>query len=148
MRIVVQRVKHASVTVDGNCVGAIEKGLLLLLGVHTTDTTKEADFLVDKCIDLRIFPDGEDKMNLSLADIDGEVLVVSQFTLYGNCAKGRRPSFIEAAPAEKGNELYSYFVSKIRSRCRKVATGIFGAMMDVELLNDGPVTLILEKVAE
>jgi D-tyrosyl-tRNA(Tyr) deacylase len=145
MKIVLQRVKHAHVSVDGKCVGEIGKGLLLLLGVHTSDTTSEADFLVDKCVDLRIFSDSEDKMNLSLTDVNGEVLVVSQFTLYGNCSKGRRPSFIDAAPPEKGNELYTYFVEKMKTRCPHVATGIFGAMMDVELVNDGPVTLVLEK---
>jgi D-tyrosyl-tRNA(Tyr) deacylase len=145
MKIVLQRVRCACVNVDGKCVGEIGKGLLLLLGVHTSDTTSEADFLVDKCVDLRIFSDSENKMNLSLTDVKGEVLVVSQFTLYGNCSKGRRPSFIEAAPPQKGNELYSYFVEKMKTRCRHVATGIFGAMMDVELVNDGPVTLVLEK---
>jgi D-tyrosyl-tRNA(Tyr) deacylase len=146
VKIVLQRVKYARVSVDGKCVGEIGKGMMILLGVHTDDTTREADFLVDKCVDLRIFSDDQDKMNLSLADIDGEVLVVSQFTLYGNCSKGRRPSFIEAAPPQKGNELYSWFVEKMKTRCRKVATGIFGAKMDVELCNDGPVTLVLEKI--
>jgi D-tyrosyl-tRNA(Tyr) deacylase len=148
VKIVLQRVKHARVSVDGKCVGEIGKGIMILLGVHTDDTTSEADFLVDKCVDLRIFSDDQDKMNLSLTDIDGEVLVVSQFTLYGNCSKGRRPSFIDAAPSQKGNELYTWFVEKMKTRCRKVATGIFGAMMDVELLNDGPVTLVLEKMHE
>lgn len=148
MRIVLQRVKHARVSVDGACVGEIGKGIMILLGVHTDDTAREAEFLVDKCADLRIFSDDQDKMNLSLSDIDGEVLVVSQFTLYGNCSKGRRPSFIDAAPPQKGNELYTLFVEKMKTRCRHVATGIFGAKMDVELLNDGPVTLVLEKMHE
>lgn len=148
MKIVLQRVKYARVSVDGKRVGEIGKGIMILLGVHTDDTTREADFLVDKCVDLRIFSDDQDKMNLSLADIDGEVLVVSQFTLYGNCSKGRRPSFIDAAPPQKGNELYTWFVEKMKTRCRKVATGIFGAMMDVELCNDGPVTLVIEKMHE
>jgi D-tyrosyl-tRNA(Tyr) deacylase len=148
MKIVLQRVKNARVNVDGTCVGEIGKGLLLLLGVHTDDTIREVDYMVDKCINLRIFSDADDKMNLSLADVDGEALVVSQFTLYGNCSKGRRPSFVDAAPPQKGNELYTCFVEKMKTKCRYVATGIFGAMMDVELLNDGPVTLVLEKLAE
>ncbi|MBN1603920.1 MAG: D-tyrosyl-tRNA(Tyr) deacylase [Chitinispirillaceae bacterium] len=148
MKIVLQRVKKACVMVDGKCVGEIGKGLLLLLGVHTDDTVREAEYLVDKCVNLRVFSDADDKMNLSLADSDAEVLVVSQFTLYGNCSKGRRPSFVEAAPPLKGNELYTYFVEMMKTKCRYVATGIFGAMMEVELINDGPVTLVLEKLAE
>lgn len=148
MKIVLQRVKKACVIVDGKCVGEIGKGLLLLLGVHTDDTVREAEYLVDKCVNLRIFSDADDKMNLSLADSDAEVLVVSQFTLYGNCSKGRRPSFVEAAPPLKGNELYTCFVEMMKTKCRYVATGIFGAMMEVELINDGPVTLVLEKLAE
>lgn len=145
MRIVVQRVKRACVTVDGKVSGSIGKGLLILLGVHAGDGRDEADFLSTKCSELRIFNDTEGKMNLSLKDVGGEALVVSQFTLYGDCKKGRRPSYTEAAPPDKGNELYEYFVQKLKERITVVQTGIFGAMMDVDLVNDGPVTLILER---
>jgi D-tyrosyl-tRNA(Tyr) deacylase len=145
MRIVLQRVKHAQVTVDGTCVGKIGKGMMLLLGVHQGDTEATVDFLVDKCCGLRIFSDENDKMNLSLEEIGGEILIVSQFTLYGDCRKGRRPSFTEAAPPEKGKEMYDCFVRQMRQRIEVVQTGIFGAMMDVSLLNDGPVTLLLER---
>lgn len=145
MRIVAQRVSSSKVTVDGSTVGSIGRGLLLLVGVHRDDTAEAADFLVNKCAELRIFPDEAGKMNCSLKDIDGEALVVSQFTLFGDCAKGRRPSFFEAAPPEKGNELYEYFVEQLGKQIRKVETGVFGAHMSVELTNDGPVTLILEK---
>lgn len=145
MKIVLQRVKHANVTVDGKITGSINKGILILLGVHNDDTEQQADFLAAKCAELRIFSDSEKKMNLSLNDVDGEALVVSQFTLYGNCRKGRRPSYIDAAPPDKGERLYDYFVGKMKEHARVVQTGIFGAMMDVELVNDGPVTIILEK---
>lgn len=145
MKIVLQRVKHAKVTVDGNITGSIKKGILIFLGIHSDDTYEKADFLASKCSDLRIFTDSKDKMNLSLKDINGDVLVVSQFTLYGDCKKGRRPSYTHAASPEKGNELYEYFVKKMKERIKNVQTGIFGAMMDVDLLNDGPVTLILER---
>jgi len=118
---------------------------MLLLGVHKDDTPEKADFLAQKCADLRIFPDQDGKMNLSLKDIDGEALVISQFTLLGDCSKGRRPSFIDAAPPEKGNRLYTYFVNRLKTHLRKVETGVFGAMMEVELVNDGPVTFVLEK---
>lgn len=145
MRIVLQRVKHAQVMVNDSCVGKIGKGVMLLLGVHQHDTEAAANFLVDKCCGLRIFSDEKDKMNLSLEDIKGEVLIVSQFTLYGDCRKGRRPSFTEAAPPQKGKELYDHFVRQMRQRMAIVQTGIFGAMMDVSLVNDGPVTLVLER---
>jgi D-aminoacyl-tRNA deacylase len=145
MRIVLQRVKRAQVTVDNEIVGKINKGIMLLLGVHHDDTKDAADFLVQKCIDLRIFSDSDDKMNLSLKDVNGSALIVSQFTLYGDCSKGRRPSFINAAPPHLGNELYEYFVAQMRKQITHVQTGIFGAMMDVELVNDGPVTMFLEK---
>ncbi len=145
MKIVLQRVKHAKVTVDGKITGSINKGILILLGVHKDDTEQQADFLAAKCAELRIFSDSERKMNLSLKDVDGEALVVSQFTLYGNCRKGRRPSYVDAASPDKGKRLYEYFVEKIKGHARVVQTGIFGAMMDVELVNDGPVTIILEK---
>jgi D-tyrosyl-tRNA(Tyr) deacylase len=145
MRIVLQRVSRASVTIGGANAASISKGILLLIGVHTSDTAEAAGFLAAKCASLRIFPDAEGKMNLSLGDVNGEALVVSQFTLFGDCSKGRRPSFIDAAGPEKGKELYELFVSELRKLVPKVETGVFGAMMDVELVNDGPVTLILEK---
>lgn len=145
MRIVLQRVKRASVSIDGAIAGQINAGILILLGVHINDTPDMADYLALKCANLRIFPDADGKMNRSLLDINGEALVVSQFTLFGDARKGNRPSFIEAAPAEKGNQLYEYFVGRIKELIPVVKTGVFGAMMDVELINDGPVTLILEK---
>jgi D-tyrosyl-tRNA(Tyr) deacylase len=145
MKLVLQRVKKASVSVDGSITGNIGPGLLILLGVHEQDTTETADFLVKKCSELRIFSDQNDKMNLSVKDIDGEALVVSQFTLLADCNKGRRPNFTSAANPEKGNQLYTYFVNRLREQIRKVETGVFGANMQVELINDGPVTLILEK---
>ena len=145
MRIVLQRVKRASVTIDNKIVGQIEKGILLLVGVHRDDTPDKAEFLASKCAGLRIFTDSEDKMNLSLKEINGAALVISQFTLFGDSSKGRRPSFIEAAPPAKGNELYLYFIDLLKKEIPLVQTGIFGADMDVELINDGPVTLILER---
>jgi len=145
MKVVLQRVSEAEVTVAGKVVGSIGKGILLLLGVQTGDTPKQADFLADKCADLRIFPDEDGKMNRSLVDIEGEALVVSQFTLLGDCSKGRRPSFIAAAPPDVGNLLYRYFVERLKTKVRNVETGIFGAMMQVRLVNDGPVTMIIEK---
>jgi D-aminoacyl-tRNA deacylase len=145
MRIVLQRVKQSSVKINGSVVGSIDRGIMVLLGVHRDDTPDKAAFLAAKCADLRIFSDGEGKMNLSLVDVGGEALVVSQFTLFGDCTKGRRPSYIEAAEPDKGKLLYDLFVTEIKKRVPKVATGIFGAMMDVELVNDGPVTLLLEK---
>ena len=144
MRAVVQRVSRAKVTVDGEVTGEIGCGLMVLLGVSTTDDYKDADYLVDKIINLRIFEGPDGKMNLSLADIDGEMLVVSQFTLYGDTRRGRRPSFITAASGDEAVRWYGYFVAKAQQSVRQVATGRFGAMMDVELVNDGPVTLILD----
>lgn len=144
MRAVVQRVSRAKVTVDGEITGEIGKGILLLLGVSQGDTEKEALYLLEKTINLRIFEDAEEKMNLSLLDIQGELLVVSQFTLYGDARKGRRPSFIEAAQPSEANRLYDFFVSQARRQISKVATGRFQAMMDVELVNDGPVTILLD----
>ncbi len=145
MKIVLQRVKRAKVTVDGKISGSIDQGLLILLGIHKDDIEQQADFLAAKCADLRVFPDDEYKMNRSLKDINGEVLVVSQFTLYGDCRKGRRPSYAKAASPDKGEELYEYFVGKMKEHTGVVQTGVFGAMMDVELVNDGPVTIVLEK---
>jgi D-aminoacyl-tRNA deacylase len=144
LRIVLQRVKHAQVSVNGSITGRIDEGLLILIGIHKDDTPAQADLLADKCANLRIFADKEGKMNLSLTDFGGQTLVVSQFTLYGDCRKGRRPSFTEAAAPAKGNELYTYFVQKMKTLCPVVATGVFGAMMDVELVNDGPVTFVLD----
>jgi len=144
VRAVVQRVSRAKVTVDDEVTGEIGRGLLVLLGVAESDIRADAEYLADKIIDLRIFEDADDRMNLSLADIAGEILVVSQFTLYGDTRRGRRPSFIKAAPPERANELYEYFVERAKTRIDKVETGRFQAMMDVELVNDGPVTIILD----
>ena len=144
MRAVVQRVKRARVTVDGEVTGKIGPGSLVLLGVAANDGEADADYLVEKILNLRIFEDDEDKMNLSLIDSGGGMLVVSQFTLYGDTRRGRRPSFISAAPPDKANSLYEYFVLKARESISIVETGRFQAMMDVELVNDGPVTIILD----
>jgi len=144
MKAVVQRVSHSKVTVDGKLIGEIGCGLLVLLGVTHDDDDKDADQLVDKIVRLRIFDDGEGKMNLSLADVDGEMLVVSQFTLFADTRRGRRPSFMEAARGDEALRWYKYFVAKARESVRKVACGAFGEMMDVELVNDGPVTIILD----
>jgi D-tyrosyl-tRNA(Tyr) deacylase len=146
MRAVVQRVSHAQVKVDGKVVGKIEKGYLVLLGVKEGDTTKEADFLVNKVVNLRVFEDENDKMNLSIKDVGGEMLIVSQFTLYGDASHGNRPSFIEAARPEEANSLYEYFCEKVGQEVH-VEKGVFQAEMKVELLNDGPVTILLEKEA-
>ena len=144
MRAVVQRVARAKVSVSGEITGEIGVGLLVLLGVSARDTEADADYLADKIANLRIFEDADDKMNLSLIDAGWAMLVVSQFTLYGDTRRGRRPSFIEAAPPERANELYEYFVGKARLLAADVQTGRFQAMMDVELVNDGPVTIILD----
>ncbi len=145
MRIVLQRVSRAQVTIGGRLAGAIERGFCLLVGFTHTDTPEKVRWMADKVAGLRIFSDAEDKMNLALADIGGAVLVVSQFTLYGNTEKGRRPSFIEAARPEVAIPLYESFIAELRGRGLTVETGEFGAMMDVELVNDGPVTLVLER---
>jgi D-aminoacyl-tRNA deacylase len=144
MRAVVQRVSHAQVVVEGEVVGKIGRGLLVLLGVTHSDTAAQADWLAEKIVGLRIFPDDEDKMNRSVGDINGGMLIVSQFTLYGDCAKGRRPSFVAAAPPEIAVPLYERFIDAVKAQGVPVATGKFGAMMKVELVNDGPVTLMLE----
>jgi len=144
MRAVVQRVSRAKVTVEGEVTGEIGSGSLILLGVAAKDTEADADYLVEKVLNLRIFEDGDGKMNLSLLDVKGGLLVVSQFTLYGDTRRGRRPSFIDAAPPEQANRLYEYFVAKARAQLGDVGTGRFQAMMDVELVNDGPVTIILD----
>jgi D-tyrosyl-tRNA(Tyr) deacylase len=144
MRAVLQRVKRAQVTVAGELVGSIEQGLLVLLGVEQDDAEDDARALAERTIGLRIFDDAEGKMNLSVRDIAGSVLVVSQFTLLGDCRKGRRPSFIDAAPPERADELYKLYVATIAAQNIPTATGRFRAMMDVELVNDGPVTLLLD----
>jgi len=144
LRAVIQRVKESSVSVNNGIVGKIDKGLLVLLGVAENDRPGDADYLSEKIINLRIFEDENHKMNRSLLETSGEMLVVSQFTLLGDCKKGRRPSFVNAAGPEKANELYEYFVKKIRDKGISVETGRFRAMMDVSLINDGPVTLIVE----
>jgi len=144
MRALLQRVSQARVTVGGSVVGEIGSGLLILLGVAKPDTAGNAEFLVDKILNLRIFPDPAGKMNLSLLDTRGELLVVSQFTLFGDCRKGRRPSFDAAAPAEQARALYESFVESARRSGVRVETGVFQAHMDVALVNDGPVTLMLE----
>lgn len=144
MRVVVQRSKNAKVTVEGEVTGEISSGLVLLVGVTHDDSESDAVFLADKIANLRIFEDAEGKMNLSLLDVGGEILSVSQFTLYGDCRKGRRPNFMEAARPEQANQLYESFNSLLRDKGITVETGRFGAMMDVELINDGPVTLIVD----
>lgn len=144
MRAVLQRVSRASVTVAGEVIGQIDRGILVLLGVEPDDTDEDARQLADKTIALRIFDDADGKMNLSLDEIGGSLLVVSQFTLLGDCRKGRRPSFIGAAPPELAQQLYNTFIAAAGSKGITIATGRFRAMMAVELVNDGPVTLILE----
>ena len=144
MRAVVQRVSRAKVTVNGDIVGSIDQGILVLLGVSSKDSEADADYLVEKVLNLRIFDDDDDKMNRSLIDTRGGLLVVSQFTLYGDSRRGRRPSYIDAARPEDAKRLYEYFVSQARGQIQNVATGRFQAMMDVELVNDGPVTLLLD----
>ena len=144
MRAVVQRVASSRVTVDERVTGEVKKGLLVLLGVTHDDTSKDVDYMVDKVANLRIFEDENDKMNLSLKDIGGEVMAVSQFTLYGDARKGRRPSFSDAARPDVANPLYEEFVEKLRAQGITVGTGEFGAHMMVELTNDGPVTILLE----
>ena len=145
MRLVVQRVKNAKVDVNNNTVGSIDKGFLVLLGVTHTDTKETADYLVKKLCNLRVFEDENEKMNLSIKDVNGKLLIVSQFTLYADCTGGNRPSFINAAKPDFANELYEYFCDKCKETGIEVQTGIFGADMKVSLLNDGPVTIILEK---
>ena len=144
MRLVIQRVSEARVHVDGMPSGSIQTGLLVLVGVAKADTTAEADYLAQKVLGLRIFPDEEGRMNRSVVEAEGGLLVISNFTLYGDCAKGRRPSFDLAAPPEQARSLYNYFVEKLRAGGIPVETGIFQADMQVHLTNDGPVTLICD----
>jgi D-tyrosyl-tRNA(Tyr) deacylase len=145
LKALIQRVKKASVTIDDNLYSSIGTGLLVFLGVEKGDEQINADKLAEKLVNLRIFEDENEKMNLSLKDVKGEMLIVSQFTLCGDCKKGTRPSFDKSAPPAIANELYEYFISKTKSFDIPVQTGKFGAMMDVELLNDGPVTFMVEK---
>jgi D-tyrosyl-tRNA(Tyr) deacylase len=144
LRAVVQRVSSAKVKVDGQEISAIGPGLLVFLGIKAGDTEGDARYLAEKIVGLRVFPDGEGKMNLSIQDTGGKVLVVSQFTLYGDCRKGRRPSFSEAAPAKEAEKLYETFVEALKEQGLEVACGQFQAHMQVELVNDGPVTLLLD----
>ena len=144
MRFVIQRVTEASVTIDGEISGKIGKGYLVLIGVADTDTKEIADKMIRKMIGLRIFEDEQGKTNLSLADVDGGLLLVSQFTLYANCKRGNRPSFIEAGKPDMANEMYEYIIEKCRESVDEVQTGEFGADMKVQLLNDGPVTILLD----
>ena len=145
MKLVIQRVKEANVKVEGNIVGKIDKGFLILVGITQSDTTENADYLVKKVSNLRVFEDENEKMNLSIKDIDGKFLIVSQFTLYADCSGGNRPSFTNAARPEMANELYEYFCDKCVENGIEIQKGIFGANMKVGLVNDGPVTIVLEK---
>jgi len=144
MRIVVQRVSEARVEIEGRVSGAIANGLVLLLGIHRQDTYQQADYLADKILGLRIFSDDQGKMNRSVVDVGGGLLIVSNFTVYGDCRKGRRPSFDLAADPEKAEELYQHFVNRARAASIPVATGVFRASMSVHLVNDGPVTLVCD----
>ncbi len=145
MRLLVQRVQNAKVVVENKTVGEIGKGFLVLCGITHSDTEKEADYLANKLCNLRVFEDENEKMNLSIKDIEGELLIVSQFTLYADCASGNRPSFTNAAKPEQANPLYEYFMQKCKEQNINVQKGIFGAHMEISLLNDGPVTIMLEK---
>lgn len=147
MRVVLQRVSRASVSVGGRVTGAVGRGFLLLAGFHLTDSIEQVDWMAAKVAGLRLFPDADGKMNLDLAEVGGGVLVVSQFTLYGDTERGRRPSFVDAARPEQAIPLYERFLTQLRDAGLAVAAGEFGADMQVELLNDGPVTLILERTA-
>lgn len=145
MRVLLQRVAHASVTIDGRVTGAIDRGYCLLVGFTHADTAEQVAWMADKVAGLRLFPDPDGKMNLSLGDVGGSVLVVSQFTLYGDASRGRRPSFVDAARPEHAIPLYQQFVAAVRGLGHRVETGEFGARMLVELVNDGPVTILLER---
>ena len=144
MRVVLQRVSHASVTVEEKVIGKIQRGFLLLVGVTHDDTMEDMEYLVRKIVQMRIFEDEDEKMNLSIQDIQGEILVVSQFTLYGDIRKGRRPSFVNSAKPDKANELYEEYVKYLQKENIPVSTGQFGADMKVELINDGPVTILVD----
>lgn len=145
MRVIVQRVESSTVMVDGEIIGQIAQGLNLLVGISLTDTEAEIDWMTRKCLALRLFPDQDQPWSKSVVDIQGEILVVSQFTLYGDCRQGRRPSFSNSAPPKIAEPLYNLFINKLKQSNLAIATGKFGAMMEVNITNDGPVTLILEK---
>jgi D-tyrosyl-tRNA(Tyr) deacylase len=148
LRAVVQRVKNSEVKVDDNIIGSIDSGLLVFLGIGNEDGMDDIDYLIDKIVNLRVFEDQEGKMNLSALDLEKEIMIISQFTLYGDCRKGRRPSFFDAAPPDQAERLYDVFVNKIKNYDLKIATGEFQAMMDIDLVNDGPVTLLLDSNKE
>lgn len=145
MKVVIQRVKRAQVTVEEKIVGAIDHGLMLLVGIKNGDNVDEVNYVAEKVAGLRIFEDADEKMNHSVMDVGGAILSVSQFTLYGDVTKGRRPNFMEAARPEQAEKLYEIFNERLREKGLHVETGVFGAMMDVELVNDGPVTIIVER---
>ena len=145
MKLVIPKVSSASVEVEGQCVGKIGKGFLVLVGISQEDTRQTADQYIKKMVNLRIFEDSEGKTNLSLADVKGEILLVSQFTLYANCRKGNRPSFVEAGDPQMAEELYEYMIQKIRETVPVVQTGVFGAKMKVSLVNEGPFTILLDE---
>jgi D-tyrosyl-tRNA(Tyr) deacylase len=145
MRLLVQRAKKAAVHVDGKCTGSIEKGLVVFFAVHKEDEASEIDWYVKKMLNLRIFPDTEGKMNRSLLDVEGAVLIVSQFTLYGDCRNGRRPSFTNSAKGDDARQLYDQFVEECKKNINIVQTGVFAAQMEVSLINDGPITLLIER---
>jgi len=144
MRLVIQRVREASVTVNNSTTGSIQTGLLVFLGVSRTDTVEDADYLTGKLLGLRIFPDADGKMNRNVQEAGGSLLIVSQFTLYGDCRKGRRPSFDQAAPPDQAQDLYNYFVESAKRGPVPVETGVFQAMMQVHIVNDGPVTILID----
>lgn len=144
MRFVIQRVKRASVSVEEKVVGKIDKGFMVLIGISQEDNKEIADKMIRKLINLRVFTDKNDKMNLNINSVNGELLLVSQFTLYANCKEGNRPAFIEAAKPDLANELYEYIISECKNKVNIVQSGIFGAKMEVDLVNDGPVTIILD----
>lgn len=144
MKFVIQRVKHAKVDVDDKCVGQIDKGFLVLIGISNTDTKEIADKMIKKLINMRIFEDENGKTNLALSDVGGSLLLISQFTLYADCRKGNRPSFINAGAPDMANELYEYIIAECKKQISKVEKGIFGADMKVSLLNDGPFTIVLD----
>ena len=146
MKFLVQRVKNAKVDINTKTVGNIEKGFMVLIGITHTDTKEIADYLIKKLINLRVFEDENGKMNLSLKDVNGSLLLVSQFTLYADCSSGNRPSFTDAAKPDFANKLYDYIIKECKKKINIVETGVFGADMKVELINDGPVTIILEKI--
>ena len=147
MKVVIQRVNHASVTVEGTCIGKIQKGFLIFLGVGMEDTKELCDRFVDKIVKMRIFEDEAGKTNLALNDVGGELLIVSQFTLYADCRKGNRPNFIQAAKPDQANELYEYFINECKKRVDVVETGEFGADMKIALENDGPFTIVLDETS-